>query len=162
MANRMQHAVSMLAFQWIRTVSPSVARATGGAISTGLPLSNRANSMAVMRAPRPPGRPITVTSCTRPRLPSAASSMGAPPRQRNRAASAWAPGCWAANASKVWRTLRVNSASFQSAGGMVTATIGSGATMSAKAGRSATPSTVAPNKSASRRAVSSAAGICSF
>ena len=54
--------------------------------------------------------------------------------------------------------MRQNSVSFQSAGGMVTATIGSGATISANAGRRATPSMVASNRFASSRAVSSDRG----
>ena len=87
--------------------------------------------------------------------------MADPPRQRNRAPPPCPAGWAVANASKVWRTLRQNSVSFQSAGGMVTATIGSGATISANAGRRATPSTVASKRPASSQADSRAEGICS-
>ena len=83
-ANRMQRAVSVLAFQCTSTVWPIDFGASCGAMSTGLPLSNSAASIAVMRAPRLPGRPSTVTSCTRPRLPSVLSSIAGPPRQRKR------------------------------------------------------------------------------
>ena len=88
--------------------------------------------------------------------------MADPPRQRKRALWFWSAGWAAAKASKVWRTVRQNSVSFQSAGGMVTATIGSGATISAKAGRKATPSTVLSKRSARSLADSRADGICSL
>ena len=62
MAIRMTRAVSVLAFQWMRTFWPSVFGGVGGAISSGRPLSKSDASSAVMRAPRLPGRLITVTS----------------------------------------------------------------------------------------------------
>ena len=88
--------------------------------------------------------------------------MAEPPRQRKRTSLPGSAGCLAANASNCWRTLRQNSVSFQSAGGMVTATIGSGATISANAGRSATPSMVDWKTLASSRPVSRTADVCSL
>jgi hypothetical protein len=88
--------------------------------------------------------------------------MADPPRQRKRALLLWPAGWAVANASKVWRTLRQNSVSLQSAGGMVTATIGSGATISANAGRRATPSTVPSKRLARSRDVSRADAISSL
>ena len=157
----MTRAVSVLAFQWISTVWPiEPFGGFGGAISMGRPLSNSTASSAVMREPRLPGRLSTVMSYTRARLPSALSSTAVPPRHRKRAAAlAYGPRRTHRSAGA---RCGVNSTSFQSAGGMVTATIGSGATISANAGRSATPSTVPSNRLARCQAHSSADGICSL
>ena len=61
-AIKITRAVSVLAFQWMTTFWPKALGGVGGAISMGRPLSNSAASTAVMRAPRLPGRLMTVTS----------------------------------------------------------------------------------------------------
>ena len=65
---RTARAVSVLRFHAITMVVPRVLGATGGAISTGRPVSNSADSTVDSRVCpfAPSGRPSTVTSNTRP------------------------------------------------------------------------------------------------
>ena len=68
MANAMVRACSVLEFQAINTLVPSERGEIGGAISTGRPLSNSADSSVTMDGlcHSSPGRASTMVSKTRP------------------------------------------------------------------------------------------------
>ena len=75
MAKAVVRAVSVEQFHAMMIFSPSLAGAAGGAMRSGRPLSKSAVSSVVMAALEPPrtGRPTTMRSKTRPRLPIVAS-----------------------------------------------------------------------------------------
>ncbi len=78
MAKAMARADSVLPFHEMVTISPSRRGGTGGAIKIGRPLSKRADSSVLMcgLVGVEPGRPTTVTSNIRPRLPTKESPTG--------------------------------------------------------------------------------------
>src|SRR6185437_7196487 len=70
MAKATVRAVSVLPFQATSTCSPIVASGTGGVISTGRPLSNRASSRVASASEASfAGRSTTIRSKTRPSVP---------------------------------------------------------------------------------------------
>ena len=78
-AKAVVRACSVLQFHAIKTFVPIWGCGDGGAINTGRPLSNKPASSVVIRGPpgSRPGLPKTITSKTRPWLPTKWSPSGA-------------------------------------------------------------------------------------
>src|SRR5207248_10959994 len=78
-AKAVARVCSVLEFHAIKTLTPISGGGEGGAIKTGRPLSNNPASSVVIRGPfgSRPGLPNTMTSNTRPWLPTKWSPSGA-------------------------------------------------------------------------------------